>query len=111
MEGKVKVVSPTSPNSVEIVGLDAVVAQVAAQENMLCKYEKYADDILLACSMPEIPRYVLADEEMEGTRVADAFDAVQRLLVRYRKITAWMRKNGIDVEAVAGGGDAAKSKS
>ena len=61
--------------------------------------------------MPEIPRYTLEDKSLEGSPIPQAYELLDNLLVRYRRMTAWMRQNGIDPESVAGkGGDNKPSK-
>ena len=40
-----------------------------------------------------------------------ALEALDTVLVRYRKMTRWMRQNGIDPEAVAGKPDDEKNMS
>lgn len=74
-------------------------------ENMLCKYERFAEHVILSCAMPEIPRYTIHDESIDGTQMPQAIEMLDRILVRYRRMTKWMRQNGIDPEAVAGSSD------
>ena len=88
--------------AVEITGLDEIFAQALDAENMLCKYERFAEHVILSCAMPEIPRYTIHDENIDGTPMPQAFEILDKLLVRYRRITAWMRTNGIDPESVVG---------
>ena len=95
---------------IEIDGLDEIFATALDQENMLCKYERFTEHVILSCAMPEIPRYTLQDEDIEGTSMPQAFDLLDKILVRYRRMTAWMRQNGIDPENIAGKGEP-KSKS
>ena len=92
--------SPTI--KIELEGLDDVFAAALDNENFLVKYEKFAEHVILSCAMPEIPRYTIHDETLDGTPVPQAFEMLDHLLVRYRRMTAWMRRNGIDPEAVAG---------
>lgn len=96
--------------TIEISGLDEIFASAMDMEVMLCKYERFAEHVILACAMPEIPRYTIQDEEIEGTHMPQAFDLLDKLLVRYRRMTSWMRQNGIDPESIAGKGET-KSKS
>lgn len=96
--------------TIEISGLDEIFAAAMDMENMLGKYERFAEHVMLCCAMPEIPRYTIQDEEIEGTRMPQALDLLDTLLVRYRKMTSWMRQNGIDPESIAGKGET-KSKS
>lgn len=108
---KKKGVTRRGTSSIELVGLDSVVTQVISMEMYICKCERFAEEVLLACSMPEIPRLILADALDDGANVLDdAHDAMQRLLVRYRKMTAWFRANKIDVESVVGENDASMMK-
>lgn len=94
---------------VEISGLDDVMYSIQEQEVLLSKYERFAEDVLLSCAMPEIPRYLLSDGD-DGIPLADnAHDALQKLLVRYRKMTAWFKANKIDIEAIVGENDKIKS--
>lgn len=96
--------------AIEITGLDEIFAQALDAENMLCKYERFAEHVILACAMPEIPRYTMHDETLDGTPMPQAFEVLDTLLVRYRRMTAWMRQNGIDPESVAGKKDEEKKK-
>lgn len=96
--------------TIEISGLDEIFASAMDMEVMLCKYERFAEHVILVCAMPEIPRYTIQDEEIEGTHMPQAFDLLDKLLVRYRRMTSWMRQNGIDPENIAGKGEP-KSKS
>ena len=88
--------------SVDIVGLDLIYAAGMDAERTIGKYERFAEHVILSCNMPEVPRMVLADEDIVGTPIEDGYDAITRLLVRYRKITAWLRANRIDVNDVCG---------
>lgn len=103
--------SSDAPVKVEIVGLDEIFASAIDAENVLCKYERFAEHVLLACAMPEIPRCVVHDESIEGTMMPGAIDSLNTVLIRYRKMTRWMRQNGIDPETVAGNGDEEKNLS
>lgn len=101
-EKKFKVTAPKKGETVEIVGLDEVIFQAIDSERMIAEYEKFAEDVALACAMPEIPRYSLAIEDKPEI-IGHAEDILHTLLVRYRKMTAWFRANKIDVESVVGG--------
>lgn len=113
MDKKLKVESgrKDAPVKVVIDGLDEVFLALSDMENLMCKYERFSEHVLLSCAMPEIPRLVVHDETIEGTIIPDAFSALDALLVRYRKMTKWFRNNGIDLDAVVGDGDDKKSKS
>ena len=102
MAEKIKMTAPKG-GGVEVVGLDRIFANCVQMENLICKYERFAEDVTLSCMMPEVPRYMMEDEELDGTMIPGALDAMQRLLVRYRRMVSWMRRNGIDVESVADG--------
>ena len=88
---------------VELSGLDEIFAFAVDSERVIGKYERFAEHVTLSCAMPEIPRFALEDSEIMDTPMEGAYSALMKLLVRYRRITSWMRSNGIDVEAVAGG--------
>lgn len=103
--------SKDAPVKVEIVGLDEIFASAIDSEHTICKYEMFAEHVILSCAMPEIPRFVIHDEEADGTMIPQAVDALDQILVRYRKMTKWMRQNGIDPEAVAGKADNDKNLS
>ena len=90
---------------IELEGLDEIVAAALDNENFLVKYEKFAEHVVLSCAMPEIPRYTIHDDTLEGTPVPQACEMLDHLLVRYRRMTAWMHRNGIDPEAVMGKSD------
>lgn len=111
MAEKIKITAPRRSDKVEIVGLDELVFHAIDQEALLSLYERFAEDVILMCVMPEVPRYVMEDERREDTKIPDGYDALQRLLVRYRKMVSFMRKNGIDVEAVVGEDNNSKTKS
>lgn len=98
----------TTPG-VTVTGLDEIFNAALDAENMLCRYERFAEHVILACGMPEIPRYTIHIEAIEGTLMPQAFDLLDRLLVRYRKMTSWMRQNGIDPESVTGETDEKKT--
>ena len=103
--------SNDAPVKVEIVGLDEIFASAIDAENILCKYERFTEHVLLSCAMPEIPRCVVHDESIEGTMMPSAIDSLNTILIRYRKMMRWMRQNGIDPEAVVGNGDEDKNLS
>lgn len=113
MDKKVKIESgrKDAPVKVVIDGLDNVFLSLADLEALIGKYERFAEHVLLSCAMPEIPRYAIHDETIDGTQMPGAFDLLDRLLVRYRKMTKWFRDNGIDLDAVVGDGNDKKSKS
>lgn len=93
---------------VEVKGIDDILFCIQEQDSVLAKYERFAEDVLLSCVMPEIPRFVLADHD-DDSIIDRAHDALQTLLVRYRKMTTWFRANKIDVESVVGDNDGIKS--
>lgn len=102
---------PKDKQTIEISGLDKIFAQALKAENIIVKYEKFAEHVILCCAMPEIPRYTMQDEEIEDTRMQPALDLLDKLLVRYRKMTSWMRQNGIDPDSITGKGETkAKAK-
>ena len=103
--------SSDAPVKVEIVGLDEIFASAIDAENILCKYERFTEHVILACGMPEIPRCTIHDESIEGTMMPHALESLDRILVRYRKMTRWMRQNGIDPESVCGKADEEKNLS
>lgn len=113
MEKKAKIESGKKEAGVKVVidGLDDVFLSLADSEALIGKYERFSEHVLLSCAMPEIPRLVVHDETIEGTIIPDAFSALSTLLVRYRKMTNWLRNNGIDPESVVGDGNDKKSKS
>lgn len=94
---------PDSPIiEIELEGLDEIFSAAMNMENLLCKYERFAEHVVLSCAMPEIPRYTVHDEAIDDTPIPQAFEMLDRILVRYRRMTKWMRQNGIDPESVAG---------
>ena len=103
--------SKDAPVKVEIVGLDEIFATALDSETIIGKFERFTEHVLLACSMPEIPRFTIHDKEIDGTMMPHAIEALDTILVRYRKMTKWMRQNGIDPEAVAGKPDEDKNLS
>lgn len=113
MEKKAKIESGKKEAGVRVVidGLDNVFLSLADMENLMCKYERFSEHVLLSCAMPEVPRFTIHDESIEGTPMPDALSALDALLVRYRKMTKWFRSNGIDPDAVVGEWNDKKSKS
>lgn len=113
MEKKAKIESVKKDAGVKVVidGLDNVFLSLADSEALIGKYERFAEHVLLSCAMPEVPRFIVHDETIDGTPMPDALGSLDTLLVRYRKITKWLRGNGIDVESVVGDGGDKKSKS
>lgn len=103
--------SNDAPVKVEIVGLDEIFASAIDAENIIGKYERFTEHVLLVCGMPEIPRYTIHDEDIEGTMMPHALESLDQILVRYRKMTKWMRQNGIDPESVCGKTDEDKNLS
>ncbi len=108
MTGKDKVESPIK---VEIIGLDEIFTSAIDAEAIIGKYERFAEHVVLSCAMPEIPRYVIHDEGIDGTMMPHAMESLDTILVRYRKMTKWMRQNGIDPESVCGKLDEEKNLS
>lgn len=105
MSGKFKMEAPgIEPIRVEVKGIDDVLFAIQEYESALGRYERFTEDVLLSCLMPEIPRFVLGDCD-EESMIDNAHDALQRILVRYRKMVAWFRSNSIDVESVVGDND------
>ena len=98
---KIKITATKKGEKIEIVGLDDFLGYTVEREALIAQYERFTENVLLSCVMPEIPRYIIEHEDdVEG--IKDSFDALQRVLVRYRKMVSWMRSNGIDVESVVG---------
>lgn len=93
---------------VEVKGIDDILFCIQEQDAMMAKYERFAEDVLLSCVMPEIPRFVLADNN-DDSIIDRAHDALQNLLVRYRKIISWIKANKIDIESIVGNNDNVKS--
>ena len=72
-------------------------------------FDAFAEDVLLSVVMPETPRHMM--EEKYGPHLAgDAASALFRHMEGYRKILAFLRKNGIDVNDIIGGDDVKKVK-
>lgn len=94
--------SSDAPVKVEITGLDEIFASAIDAEAIIGKYERFAEHVLLSCAMPEIPRYTIHDEEMDGSLMQQGLETLDRILVRYRRMTAWLRQNNIDPETVCG---------
>ena len=112
MSKKFKIESPDGGGgtSIEIVGLDSIFFDMLDCERTIGKYERFTEHVVLSCTMPEVPRLAMHDDELNGTPLEGGYEAVQKLLVRYRKITSWMRANGIDVNSIVGD-NAGKTKS
>lgn len=73
------------------------------------EYDAFAEDVLLSVIMPEVPRHMMEDKY--GPHLAgDAAAALFSHMEGYRKILAFLRKNGIDVNEVVGSGDGKKMK-
>lgn len=103
MKEKIKMNAPEHSNGrVEIIGLDNIMFEMVSMENQLGQWDRFAEQVVLSCAMPEVPRVTLHNELMENTLMPQALDMLDNILVRYRRMTSWMRKNGIDPESVAG---------
>ena len=92
------------PEKVEIVGLNDIFNTCILMENLLGKFERFAEDVLLSCNAPDTMRYRLEqDDESEADNlIGQAYDAMQSLLTKYRKILSWMQTNKINIDAVVG---------
>ena len=108
MENKFKTES-NRPITVDIVGMDEVFNTAIAMERVICKYERFMEDVILSCVMPEQEHFMLEDEEMEGTMIKDAHDALHKLLNNHRKMLGWFKKNNIDPETITGENTKVKS--
>ena len=110
MKEKIKMNAPEKEQgAVEIVGLDSIVFEAVSMENKLCQWDRFAEQVILSCAMPEVPRVTLHNDFMDDTLMPQALDMLDTLLVRYRKMTAWFRANKIDIDDVVG--DKGKVKS
>jgi len=106
MKDKIKMTSPEKDNGrVEITGLDNIMFEAVSMENKLCQWDRFAEQVILSCAMPEVPRVTLHNDFMDDTLMPQAFDMLDTLLVRYRKMTAWFRANKIDVNDIVGDKD------
>lgn len=109
MSGKYKMEAPgIEPIRVEVKGIDDILYAIQEYESMLGRYERFTEHVLLSCLMPEVPRFILGDGD-EESMMDNAHDALQRILVRYRKMVSWFRANSIDVESVVGENEGIKS--
>ena len=72
-------------------------------------FDAFAEDVLLSVVMPEVPRHMMA--EKYGPHAAgDAAGELFRHMEGYRKILAFLRKNGIDVNDIIGGDEVKKMR-
>ena len=103
MEKKFKMEANKDGGNIDVTldGLEEIFYTMMDMQSAIDEYGKFAENVLLSCVMPEVPRYILEVEDGSDD-IGNAWDALQRLLVRYRKLVSWMRTNGIDVEAVCG---------
>lgn len=110
MKEKIKMNAPDNGNGrVEIIGLDSVLFETVSMENKLCQWDRFAEHVILSCAMPEVPRVTLHNDFMDDTLMPQAFDMLDNILVRYRKMTAWFRANKIDINDVIGENEKFKS--
>lgn len=91
-------------NEVEIPivgGIDKALEFVAALTDEIAAYRAFAEDVLLACAMPETPRYSL-QYDGEDENISSAESALYKRMEEWRKMTAWFQSNNIDLDAVLG---------
>lgn len=91
-------------NEVEIPivgGIDKALEFVAALTDEIAAYRAFAEDVLLACLMPETPRYSL-QYDGEDENISSAESALYQRMGEWRKMTAWFQSNNIDLDAVLG---------
>ena len=109
MGGKFKMEAPgIEPIRVEVKGIDDILYAIQEYESSIARYERFTEHVLLSCLKPEVPRLILGDGDWESM-MDNAHDALQKILVRYRKMVSWFRANSIDVESVVGDNEGIKS--
>lgn len=109
---KVKAVVPRKGDKIEITGIDKVLGTIMDVTIQLCDMQKFVEDVLLSCVMPETPRYSL-QYDGEDENISSAESALYQRMEEWRKMTAWFRANNIDLDAVLGrdGKDKKKKRS
>ena len=111
-EKEVKAVIPKKGDKIEITGLDSLLGTLMDVTVQLCDHQKFVEDVLLSCVMPETPRYSL-QYDGEDENISSAESALYQRMDEWRKMTAWFRANNIDLDAVLGrdGKDKKKKRS
>lgn len=111
-EKEVKAVIPKKGDKIEITGLDRLLGTLMDVTVQLCDYQNFVEDVILACTMPETPRYSL-QYDGEDENISSAESALYQRMEEWRKMTAWFRANNIDLDAVLGrdGKDKKKKRS
>lgn len=92
----------------EVENVSDLAFLVADLQKAAADYDSFAEDVLLSLVMPETPRFTL--DGKYGDHIADkALGVLFEHLAGYRKILDFLRKNGIDVNAIIGDSDKKKS--
>lgn len=109
---KVKAVVHRKGDKIEITGLDRLLGTLMDVTIQLCDHQKFVEDVLLACAMPDTPRYSI-QYDGEDENISSAESALYKRMEEWRKMTAWFRANNIDLDAVLGrdGNDKKKKRS
>ena len=91
--------------TINISGLPDVLNMVSDMQHEIDYLNAFAEDVLLSVVEPETTRYRLQMEPYdEDSLVERASEALHSFLYRYRKILAFLEKNGINVDQIIGDG-------
>lgn len=93
-------------------GIGEALEFVSALTDEVAEYRAFAEDVLLACAMPDVPRFsVERDDPLPF--IQDASVMLFNRMTEYRKMVAWFQANNIDLDAILGreGKDKKKKRS
>lgn len=82
-------------------GIDKALEFVSALTDEIAEYRGFAEDVLLACSMPDVPRFSI-EHDGDISHIGEAAHFLYLRMSEYRKMTEWFRKNNIDIDTVLG---------
>lgn len=94
----------TKPDGVTIrlEGLPDLVAMVADLQHRVDLLEAFAEDVFKAVLLPDHIHFLIEGKYEDTQYCEEAMDGLLKLLAKYRAMTAFLEKNGIDPEKVFG---------
>ena len=84
-----------------IPGISEALEFVSALTDEVAEYRAFAEDVLLACAMPDVPRFSVEHDDSIPF-IHDAAGMLFNRMTEYRKMVAWFRANNIDLDAILG---------
>ena len=88
--------------TVHLDGLPDLVAIVADLQNQIDLLQSFVEDVFKMVLIPDQVHYYLMDKYEDVEYAVDALDGLGVILSRYRKMLAFLQKNGINPEQVFG---------